>query len=52
MTIRVIDENEAIIVMRVLINNGFEVTAQRVLWDGLEETIIEFRKADFCPWQE
>ena len=52
MTLRVINEDEADIVIRVLMNNGCEVTAQRVFCDGIEETIIEFRKADYCPWQE
>ena len=52
MRIKVIDEDDANTVIRVLINNGFEVTAQRLFCDGLEETLIEFKKTDYCPWQE
>ena len=45
MILRIIDEDEAIIVMRVLINNGFTIQAQRIFCDGFEETIIEVKKS-------
>lgn len=52
MTLRVNDEDEAGIVIRVLMNNGYTVTAQRVFCEGMEETVIEVEKAGYCPWQE
>lgn len=52
MRLRVIDEDEASIVIRVLMNNGYIVTAERLFCDGIEETLIEAKKADYCPWQE
>ena len=46
MRVWVIDEDDAIIVMRVLLNNGFKVNAQKISCDGLEETLIEFDKEE------
>lgn len=45
-------EEEALIVIKVLMQNGYTVKAYQTD-DTIVETIIEFWKEDsICPWQE